>query len=309
MNTSASKMMTVGFLGLGLMGHGLARNVQRAGHPVTLLVRSDEARKRVADLMDAGATAVSTARDLAANVDVMVICVTGAPDVEELVLGENGLLESLKAGSTVIDCSTSLPETSRRIAAAVHARGGRFIDATLTGTPREAEEGTVNLLVGGDPNVIGYASPLLHSFTRNIYYCGGVGAGHAVKLLHQFIVLGNAAILAEAFGIARNAGVDLRVLCDVIASGGANSTAFQRFRPYVLEGDDSMFRFSLSNANKDMRYFLRMASESGVQSSLGMQVGVAYEAANDAGYGERFVPHLIDADQDGVRPVQMESTL
>ncbi|HYD60859.1 MAG TPA: NAD(P)-dependent oxidoreductase [Noviherbaspirillum sp.] len=296
MHASANKMMAVGFLGLGLMGHGLARNVQRAGHPVSLLVRSDEARKRVADLLDAGATSASTAHEVAASANVIVICVTGAPDVEELVLGEKGLLESVGAGMTVIDCSTSLPETSRRIATAVHARGGHFIDAALTGTPREAEEGTVNLLVGGDPEVIGRVTPLLHSFARNIYHCGAVGTGHTVKLLHQFIVLGNAAILAEAFGIAKSAGVDLQVLCDVIASGGANSTAFQRFRPYVLEGDDSLFRFSLSNANKDMRYFLRMVSESGLRSSLGKQVGVAYEAAKDAGYGDKFVPHLIDVD-------------
>lgn len=285
----------VGFAGVGLMGHGLARQALEHGYTVSLLLRSPAARERNRDLLEAGATVLDTAGGLAAQCDVVIICVTGSPQVEEVVFGPSGLLSQLRPGTVVVDCSTSLPESSRRIAAALEAAGAHFLDAALTGTPKEAEEGQVNLLVGGDTAVLNQVRDVLSSFSRQIYECGGVGAGHSVKLLHQFVVLSNAAVLAEAFSCAQKTGVNLQTLCGVIGSGGANSTAFQRLSAFVAEGNDQLFRFSLANALKDMQYYTRMASDAQVVSAVAGVVHNSYAVANNVGLGERYVPHLIQS--------------
>jgi 3-hydroxyisobutyrate dehydrogenase-like beta-hydroxyacid dehydrogenase len=244
-----------------MMGRGMAKHVLDKGHPVALLLRSKDDEMRCADLLARGAQHLKTAAEVAATADVIIICVTGSPQVEEVVFADNGILQGLKPGCVVVDCSTSLPDSTLRVAEAIAARNGKFLDAAMTGTPKDADEGSITLLVGGDKAVLENVRPVFDLFAKNIYYCGAVSAGHTTKLLHQFVVLGNAAILAEAFSCASKTGVNLEVLCDVIASGGANSTAFQRLRPYVIEGNDQLFRFSLANAHKDMHYYARMAGE------------------------------------------------
>jgi 3-hydroxyisobutyrate dehydrogenase-like beta-hydroxyacid dehydrogenase len=293
--TDASRPLNIGFIGLGMMGRGMAGHVLAKGYGAGLLVRSKEGAARCADLTAAGARSLATSAEVAAMADVLIICVTGSPEVEEVVLGQHGVLEGIKPGCVVVDCSTSQPDSTRQLAAAVAAKGALFLDAALTGTPKHAEEGQLNLLVGGDPAVLERVRPVFACFAKNIFYCGAVGAGHTTKLLHQFVVLGNAAILAEAFSCASKTGVDLAVLCDVIDSGGANSTAFQRLRPYVLEGNDQMFRFSIGNAHKDMRYYARMTGEAKVVSYLGDAVHNTYTVASNQGYTPQFIPHLINS--------------
>jgi 3-hydroxyisobutyrate dehydrogenase-like beta-hydroxyacid dehydrogenase len=294
MNDSHAKL-NIGFIGLGMMGRGMARHVLAKGHTVGLLVRSKDGEVRCADLLAAGAQSLATSAAVAAMADVLIICVTGSPEVEEVVLGEHGVLEGVKPDCVVVDCSTSQPDSTRHVAAAIAAKSALFLDAALTGTPKHAEEGQLNLLVGGDQAVLEQVRPVFELFAKNIFYCGEVGAGHSTKLLHQFVVLGNAAILAEAFSCARKTGVNLDVLCDVIDSGGANSTAFQRLRPYVQEGNDQMFRFSIGNAHKDMRYYARMTGEARAVSFLGDAVHNTYTVATNQGYTPQFIPHLINS--------------
>ena len=283
----------IGFVGVGMMGQGMAKHVLGKGHPVALLLRSDESRMRCADLLAGGAQSLATPAEVAAAADVIIICVTGSPQVEEVVFGEDGILRTLKPGCVVVDCSTSLPESTRRVADAIAAQNGQFLDAAMTGTPKDADAGTVNLLLGGDKDVLESVRPIFDLFAKNIYYCGPVSAGHATKLLHQFVVLGNAAIVAEAFSCASKTGVNLEVLCDVIASGGANSTAFQRLRPYVLDGNDQLFRFSLANAHKDMHYYARMTGQARAVSFIGDAVHNCYTVAANLGMHTQFVPHLL----------------
>jgi len=285
--------MTVGFIGLGMMGRGMARHTQARGHGLSLLIRSAEAEERCAELLAAGARGLDTAAAVAAASDVVIICVTGSPQVEEVVFGQNGVLQGLKPGTVVVDCSTSQPESTRHVAQAIAAQGALFLDAAMTGTPKDADAGRINLLVGGDAALLERMQPLFQAFAQNIYHCGGIGTGHATKLLHQFVVLGNAAILAEAFSCAAMTQVDPAVLCEVIASGGANSTAFQRLRPYVLEGDDQGFRFSLDNALKDMHYYARMSAQARAVSFIAGAVHNTYTVARHLGAGSQFVPHLV----------------
>jgi 3-hydroxyisobutyrate dehydrogenase-like beta-hydroxyacid dehydrogenase len=292
MNDSETRLK-IGFIGLGMMGRGMAKHVLHKGHPVALLLRSKENEMHCADLLASGAQSLKTAAEVAATADVIIICVTGSPQVEEVVFAENGILQNLKPGCVVVDCSTSLPDSTRRVAEAIAAKNARFLDAALTGTPKHADEGELNLLVGGDKDVLESVRPIFELFAKNIYYCGAVSAGHTTKLLHQFVVLGNAAILAEAFSCAGKTGVNLEVLCDVIASGGANSTAFQRLRPYVLGGNDQLFRFSLANAHKDMHYYARMAGEAKAVAFIGDAVHNSYTVAGNLGLKTEFVPHLL----------------
>lgn len=294
MNDSSIRLK-VGFIGLGMMGRGMAQHVLAKGHQVGLLLRSQDSEARCADLLLAGAKGLATSAQVAAMADVLIICVTGSPEVEEVMLAQHGVLEGIKAGCVVVDCSTSQPDSTRHLAAAIAAKGAQFLDAALTGTPKHAQEGQLNLLVGGDKTVLERVRPVFELFAKNIFYCGEVGAGHTAKLLHQFVVLGNAAILAEAFSCAKKTGVNLEVLCDVIDSGGANSTAFQRLRPYVLEGNDQMFRFSIGNAHKDMRYYARMTGEARAVSYLGDAVHNTYTVATNLGYTPKFIPHLINS--------------
>lgn len=287
--------LKIGFIGLGMMGRGMAKHVLHKGHPVALLLRSTENELACADLLADGAQSLKTAAEVAATADVIIISVTGSPQVEEVVFGDKGILQTLKPGCVVVDCSTSLPDSTRQVAAAIAAKNAKFLDAALTGTPKHADEGELNLLVGGDKDVLAIVRPVFDLFAKNIYYCGAVSAGHTTKLLHQFVVLGNAAILAEAFSCAGKTGVNLEVLCDVIASGGANSTAFQRLRPYVLEGNDQLFRFSLANAHKDMHYYARMAGEAKAVSFIGDAVHNAYTVAGNLGWNTQFVPHLLSS--------------
>jgi 3-hydroxyisobutyrate dehydrogenase-like beta-hydroxyacid dehydrogenase len=289
------KPLHIGFIGLGMMGRGIASHVLSGGHSVGMLLRSADAKARCADLLAAGAQGLTSAAEVAAMADIVIICVTGSPEVEDVMLGQHGVLEGLKPGGVVVECSTSQPDSTRQLAAAVQAKGGQFLDAALTGTPKHAEEGQLNLLVGGDKALLEQVRPVFELFAKNIFYCGAVGAGHSTKLLHQFVVLGNSAILAEAFSCASKTGVDLAVLCDVIDSGGANSTAFQRLRPYVLEGNDQMFRFSIGNAHKDMRYYARMTGEAKAVAYLGDAVHNTYTVAHNQGYSAQFIPHLINS--------------
>lgn len=304
----------VGFIGLGLMGLGLARHTLAGGHAVTLLLRHPRDHDRLAPLLAQGAQAAATPAQLAARCDVVVLCVTGAPEVEAVVLGPDGLLQGLQqaahdtarqpaqhpspgAGARlhVVDCSTSLPDTTQRCAQALAAHGGAFLDAAMTGTPRDADAGTLNLLLGGTAAQREALAPLMRLWARNLFVCGDTpGAGHAVKLLHQFVVLSNAAVLAEAYALAHRAGVDTAVLGEVIASGGANSTAFQRLRPYAEQGRDDQFRFTLANALKDMRYHDHMATQAGLPGAIGRAALCAYSQAHDLGLGPAYVPHLLD---------------
>lgn len=288
----------VGFVGLGAMGHGLAKNALFRGYGTTVLLRGPHDRSRCADLLARGASAASTISEVAGASDVIVLCVTDSLQVEQVIMSEQGLVATLRPGTVVVDCSTALPESTRKMAAAIEARGGTFLDAALTGTPKEAEAGTVNLLVGGKEEVLASVEPVLASFSQARYHCGPVGAGHAVKLLHQFVVLSNSAVLAEAFSCARKAGADEAVLCDVIASGGANSVAFQRLRPYLESGDDQAFRFTLANAAKDMRYYSQMAANAGAVSFIGGAVLGMYTVASSLGLAGKSVPHLIHSQNN-----------
>lgn len=283
----------IGLIGVGMMGSGIGASLLRNGFPLTVL--EHPGNQPLDDLLAGGAGTRRQASDLAAEVDILILCVTGSPQVEEVLFQQNGVLQGLKRGTTVIDCSTAIPSSTRKIAKAVQDVGGHFLDAPMTRTPKEAAEGRLNLIVGGDRQVYEHCLPVLRSYAENIAYAGGVGCGHQMKLLHNYVSLGFSAVLAEAAACAHQAGTDPKTFCDILAAGGGGGVVLNRLRPYIESQDPSGFRFSISNALKDMGYYCTMADEQSAHGALALAVRQLYDEASQAGLGQSPVPVLIDS--------------
>ena len=184
----------IGMIGLGLMGLGIATNVVTKGFALTAM--EHPGNQPLGDLLASGARTVSTPQAVAQASDVVILCVNGSAQVEAILAAETGLLAGLREGMTVIDCSTSMPASTLQVADQLAKRGVRFMDAAMTRTPNEAMQGRLNLLVGGDVALLEFCRPLLSTFAENIVHAGGVGAGHRMKLLHNFVSLGSVTLLA-----------------------------------------------------------------------------------------------------------------
>jgi 3-hydroxyisobutyrate dehydrogenase-like beta-hydroxyacid dehydrogenase len=282
---------TIGMIGVGMMGHGIARNIARHGYPLVVLEHAGN--QPLDELRAAGATTVSSPSALAAAVDIVILCVTGTPQVEAVLLGADGALQGLKPGAVVIDCSTAVPSSTERVAQAVHAAGGRFLDAPMTRTPKEAHEGRLNLLVGGDAALFAECQPLLACFAENITHAGPVGAGHRMKLLHNYVSLGFVTLLAEAAACAQRAGVAPDVFVDVLAKGGGGGAALERLKPYLVAQDPSGLRFSLANARKDLGYYDAMAQQTGAAHGIAQAVLQTLDLGVQRAGGDVLLPEIV----------------
>ncbi|MFM1925261.1 MAG: 2-hydroxy-3-oxopropionate reductase [Pseudomonadota bacterium] len=281
----------IGMIGIGMMGHGIASNLLKHGHPLTVLAHPGN--QPLDALLSAGARTVSSAQALAEQADVIILCVTGSPQVEAVLLGEQGVLQGLKADSIVIDCSTAIPTSTEKIAAQVQAHGGRFLDAPMTRTPKEAAEGRLNLLVGGDAELFATCHPLLSCFAENIVHTGPVGSGHRMKLLHNYVSLGTVTLLAEAAACAQLSGVNAQTFVDVLAMGGGWGAALERLKPTLANGDTSGLRFSMSNALKDLSYYNQMATDTQADRTVAEAVKNTLQTACQEGDPQALVPDLI----------------
>lgn len=285
----------IGLIGPGLMGGGIGRNLLRKGFPVTVKGRS---RSSVERLVADGASAAASHSDLAGASDIVILCVTGSPDVEAICFGDDGLAAAMTAGQLLIDCSTVRPATTQRLAEALGPRGVGVVDAPLARTPVEAEAGRLNAMVGGGDEDFARARPVLEAFCENIFHVGPVGAGQKVKLLSNFLAMGQAAMIAEALCAAAAADVDLKSYYDVISAGGANSGIFQMVAGgLVKDGRLDGLKFGLANAEKDLRYFVDMAAERHLTAALGKRVHLSLLEAVRLGFGDRPVGALIAAQE------------
>ncbi len=282
---------SVGIIGVGLMGHGIARNVLKRGFKLTAM--EHPGNRPFDELLSLGATTANTPAAVAAACEALILCVTGSPQVEEVLTGEHGALSGLKPGAIVIDCSTAIPGSTLRMAAKVADHGGRFIDAPMTRTAQHAHEGRLNLLVGGDAATIEEVRPVLASFAENITVVGGVGAGHKMKLLHNYVSIGFMSLLAEAAACAQRSEVSPEAFVEVLASGGGGGVALDRLKPYILARDASSLPFYMSNALKDINYYREMAQETHSARDIADAVAATYLGAVEAGAGQKMLPELI----------------
>ena len=285
----------IGFIGLGMMGHGMAKNLLAKGFPLSVKVNRD--RSRLGDILGAGARECATNADVAANADVVILCVTGSPQVEEIVFGANGLLGAARKDLVIIDTSTSEPGMTARCREALAARGATFVDAPLARTPKEAEEGRLNAMVGADDATFARVRPVLAAFCENIFHVGPPGAGHTLKLVNNFMALTIAASIAEAFAVAAKAGVRLDKLFEVVSQGALNSNIFQMIGGGAVAGDLTRMKFSIVNAAKDLRYYMHLAESLPVAAYLGAAVQQSYSQAVALGFGDKLIASMIEAQE------------
>jgi 3-hydroxyisobutyrate dehydrogenase-like beta-hydroxyacid dehydrogenase len=280
----------IGFIGLGMMGHGIARNIVDKGYELTFLGRSNRAPAE--DLARRGGREAASPAEVAADSTIVFLCVTGSPEVEAIVRGPGGLGEALKRGSIVVDCSTSDPVSTLALASELAARGVDFADAPLSRTPKEAWAGTLDTMVGASEEVFARLKPVLETWAAKIEHVGGTGDGHRMKLLNNFVSLGYAAIYSEALALAAKVGISPHRFDAVISGGRMDCPFYQTFRRWTMEGDREAHKFTVANAFKDLKYLESMADAAGMVNPLGNAVKNSFAVAHAAGGASDFVPML-----------------
>ncbi len=285
----------VGLIGVGLMGHGIGKNIVSKGFALNVMAHRN--RAPVESLVCMGAREFKSPAEIAAASDMVILCVTGTPEVEQAIYGANGLAAAFRKGLIIADCSTAEPDSTIRIAADLKTKGVHFVDTPMTRTPKEAEAGKLGLMISGDKKVLAEIMPVLECFADTIVNAGEAGAAHQLKLLNNFLSIGHAAIAAEAITVAAKAGVDMVAFRDIVMAGGAASVMFGRLINVPLSDDDSHAKFAIKNARKDMRYYTNMTERLPVASFLGETVHQLYVMAENMGLGDRFIPRMIDAFQ------------
>jgi hypothetical protein len=290
MSATATKNETIGFIGLGLMGHGMAKNIVEKGYALAVLGHRN--RKPVEDLVSRGAVEVKSAKDLAARSSIVFLCVTGSREVEAIARGEDGLMAGLKPGSVVVDCSTSDPNSTIALAAEFATLGADYVDAPLSRTPKEAWEGTLDTMVGASEAVFARLKPVLETWAGKVVHIGGIGDGHKMKLLNNFLSMGYAALYSEALALSQKVGISPERFDSVIRGGRMDCGFYQTFMRWTLDGDRDAHKFTIANALKDLRYLESMADAASLVNPMGNAAKNAFALATAAGGAQHYVPML-----------------
>lgn len=289
----------IGVVGVGLMGHGIAKNLLAAGYPVTVIAHRN--RAPVESLTALGAVEAHTLAEMAATCAVIHICAPGSPQVEAIV---GALLPALKPDSIIIDCSTSDPTSTIALGQKLADVGCHMADAPLGGTPVQAESGALATMVGADADVFARLHPVIASWASAIVHIGPCGAGHKMKLLNNFVSLGYAALYSEALALSRKVGISVDQFDSVIRGSRMDCGFYQTFMGYAVEGDREAHKFTITNALKDLRYLEAMADNVALANPVGNAVKNSFALASAAGGDgpEDYVPHLVDfiARQNGL---------
>ncbi|WP_390911769.1 NAD(P)-binding domain-containing protein [Pseudosulfitobacter sp. SM2401] len=283
---------TIGFIGLGLMGAAMVGRLQDLGYSLTVM--ANRSRPNVDAAIARGATEVSTARDVAAASDVIMLCMDTSASVEGRMRGADGVIAGLKPGATVVDFGTSLPGSTRALGVEVEAAGGHYLDAPLGRTPAHAKDGLLNIMTAGDKDAFAAVEPVLKDLGENVFHLGDLGSGHTIKLINNFFGMTVANAMSEAFAMADVAGIDRGQMYDVMAAGPLRSGMMDFVKAYGVDKDPSMLEFAIKNAAKDVGYYAQMAKDAGVDSIMSQGPLTALEQARDSGQGDEMVSQMVD---------------
>lgn len=280
----------IGFIGLGLMGGNMAECLLKSGYELVVYGRNPQALARATGL---GATQASTPKSLAEASDIVMLCVTTSEVVESLIYGEDGILAGARKGATVIDFGTSIPASTRKIGADLAAKGVGMVDAPLGRTPAHAKDGLLNIMAAGDPTTFETVKPVLHVLGENVFHLGDLGAGHATKLINNFMGMTTVCAMSQAFAIADQSGLDRQQLFDIMSTGPSQSPFMRFCKNYAVDGVSDL-GFSIANASKDLGYFLEMVADLGTQSRIAEGTSRNLQDAMAAGLGQANVPEIFD---------------
>lgn len=281
----------IGFIGLGIMGRGMAHNLLKAGADLTVWNRT---RSKMNEFLEAGANGAETPADLAGQCQVIITCVSDTPDVEEVILGQDGVIHGIQAGALVVDMSTISPHATRQIAEELAEKEAHMLDAPISGGNEGAEEGTLSIMIGGDAEQVRRAMPAFEAMGETITHVGDLGAGQTVKLVNQILVVINTLAMSEALLFAQAGGLDLQKTLDAVATGAAGSWMLSNRGPQILERD---WRpgFTIDLQQKDLRLVLDAADQMGVPTIGTSTVFHLYRTLQAAGLGHEGNHGLVKA--------------
>ncbi len=279
----------VGFIGLGVMGEPMCRNLAtKAG--VTVVV-NDISPAPIERLAAHGVMAAKSIAALGRDADIVFMCLPSGDIVSEVVLGKEGLLSVARKDQIIVDLSTSPVDLMRRLAKELAEKGAHFLDAPVMRTRAAAEAGTLATAVGGDRKIYDRIFPLLSTFASDITYCGEVGCGQIVKILNNMVLFETVVAVSEAYAMGSAAGMDPQVLFEALSKGSGDSFALRNHgMKAILRGDFPARAFSVRYAWKDLKYALRLAEQTGVDASGARNVEGWFERADKAGDGDRYWP-------------------
>jgi 2-hydroxy-3-oxopropionate reductase len=275
-------MLKVGYIGLGLMGKSIARNILKSGFPVVVHNRS---RAAVDELVSEGAIAANSPKEVASQVDIIFTNLPDSPDVEKVVFGENGIIKGARAGLIVIDNSTIKPASARMIAEKLKEKGVFSLDAPVSGGDIGAKNGTLTIMVGGDADALEKAMPVLQAMGKTITHVGDAGAGQVAKAANQIMVAAQMVAMGELLVFSKKAGVDPRKVVDAIKAGAAQCWALDIKTPRLFDGNRSP-GFKSYMQLKDMNIVLETAKEYNVPISGTIENTKLFQQMIDMGMGE-----------------------
>ncbi|PIV25872.1 MAG: 2-hydroxy-3-oxopropionate reductase [Anaerolineae bacterium CG03_land_8_20_14_0_80_58_20] len=284
-------MQRIGFIGLGIMGRGMTRNLLKAGQDVTAWNRT---AARMDEFAAAGAKTASSPADLAARCDVILVCVSDTPDVEQVLFGVNGVGAGVKPGALVVDHSTISPQKTVEMAKRLNAQGAAYLDAPVSGGSEGAAKGTLSIMIGGAAADVERALPVLQAYGKTITHVGGQGAGQMAKLVNQILVVVNQLAASEALLFAQSGGLDLAKTLEAVKSGAAGSWMLANRGPQMIVRD---FRpgFTIDLQQKDLRLALEAADEMGVPLIATSLVFQLYRTLQAQGLGSEGNHGLVKA--------------
>lgn len=274
---------SVGFIGLGNMGNPMAMNVLKKGFPLTVF---DIASSTMKNLVDAGAKAASSAAEVLANCEVLLTSLPGSPEVEGLYLGGNGVIELAKPGTALVELSSVLPTTPRKLEAAAKARGLQFLEAPVSGGVTGARAATLAVMTGGDAAVLERVRPVLDAIGTNVYHVGPAGAGNTMKAINNMMSTVNACAMMEGFAVGLKAGLDLKTMAQIVKSSSGNSNAIPRVERALIPRDFEP-GFKVALMNKDLETFHSIAKELHVPVNFSNVAQQYQQSALAAGLGEK----------------------
>ncbi|MGB0491741.1 MAG: NAD(P)-dependent oxidoreductase [Paracoccaceae bacterium] len=282
----------IGFVGLGLMGSAMVGRLQDCNYQLTVLGNKD--RTGLDQALARGALEAASGVDLAKQSDVIMLCMGTSDQVEERILGEQGIISGLSSGKIIIDFGTSLPSSTKEISSKIADTGAVILDAPLGRTPHHAKDGLLNIMASGDKDAFDAVRTILENLGENVFYLGDLGTGHTIKLMNNFFGMTIANAMAEVFAVADAAGVSRETVYKVISAGPLHSSMMDFISAFGLEGDKSKLEFAIKNAFKDVSYYRLMTQNLGINSIMSESASKALSQANDDGYANAMVCEMID---------------
>lgn len=296
---SDSNKVKIGFIGLGLMGSAMVQRLQSLDYPLTVMAHRN--RKSIEEAVARGATEAATPAEVAANSEIVMLCVDTSAAVESVMRGEKGVLEGLKSGALVIDFGTSIPGSTRALYEQCKEKAASMMDAPLGRTPSHAVDGLLNIMGAGDKADFDRAKPVLDDLGENVFHVGPIGAGHTLKLINNFFAMTTACAMSEAFAMADLAGLKRETLYEVMSSGPLRSGMMDWIKANAVDKDPMALAFSITNGLKDLGYYASMADDFKVPSFISPATKNALNIAKSTGWGDKMVPEMVDFIADVYR--------